>query len=265
MGGRPAATSSRNGLFQLTLSHGLVDLGYVGASYTWCNGQHGSRRIKEQIGKGYTTVDWTSLFPHALVSHLPRTTLDHCLVLLQTVGSSFSGPKPLRFKQLWLKELGCKDIVKNVWSTSHSGSRAFQLVRKTTTTKKALQVWNRDCVGLLSNTIKQLHDQLSSLESLPNSDSNEAIAYTVRDALQDLLRKEETLWKSKSHVQWLATSDLNTRFFHISTIIRRCRNDIHTLKDAEGHSYSSHDDIGRLSLDHFTRLFTFSNSEIALH
>lgn len=87
----------------------------------------------------------------------------------------------------------------------------------------------------------------------------------MRDALQDLLRKEETLWKSKSHVQWLTTSDLNTQFFHISTIIRRCRNDIHTLKDAEGHNYSGHDDIGRLFLDHFTRLFTLSNSKIALH
>lgn len=99
MGGRPAATSSRNGLFQLTFSHGFVDLGYVGASYTWCNGQHGSHRIKEQIDKGYATADWTSLFPHALVSHLPHTTSDHCLILLQTVESSFSGPKPLRFKQ----------------------------------------------------------------------------------------------------------------------------------------------------------------------
>lgn len=34
-------------------------------------------------------------------------------------------------------------------------------------------------------------------------------------------KDEETLWKNESHVSWLTTLDLNTRFFLLSTIVRQ--------------------------------------------
>lgn len=40
----------------------------------------------------------------------------------------------------------------------------------------------------------------------------------------------ESLWRSKSCIQWLATSDLNTSFFHLSTVIHRRKNDTECIK-----------------------------------
>lgn len=41
-----------------------------------------------------------------------------------------------------------------------------------------------------------------------------------------ILREEGTLWYKISRVNWIAQGDRNTKFFHLSTIIRRKLNAI---------------------------------------
>lgn len=48
--------------------------------------------------------------------------------------------------------------------------------------------------------------------------------------LDKQLRREEILWRQKSRETWLVSSDLNTKFYHALTIIRRCHNQILKLK-----------------------------------
>lgn len=52
--------------------------------------------------------------------------------------------------------------------------------------------------------------------------------------LDEQLRREELLWKQKSKVDWLSSSDMNTKYFHASTTIHRCRNQIVELKKGSG-------------------------------
>lgn len=82
--GRLVGSSSTNGMYQMVLTHGLVDSGYVGSSFTWCNGSRGSRCIKERLDKGFANTAWSTLFPCALVYHLPRTSSNHCPILLSS-------------------------------------------------------------------------------------------------------------------------------------------------------------------------------------
>lgn len=49
-----------------------------------------------------------------------------------------------------------------------------------------------------------------------------------------ILKQEEDFWKLKSRIQWLNEGDANTRFFHFSTLQRRRRNHITSLKDYAG-------------------------------
>ncbi|KAI3868841.1 hypothetical protein MKX03_027598, partial [Papaver bracteatum] len=46
-----------------------------------------------------------------------------------------------------------------------------------------------------------------------------------------LLKLEEIFWRQKSRVEWLKDGDLNTKFFHTSTLVGRRRNSICMLKD----------------------------------
>lgn len=52
----------------------------------------------------------------------------------------------------------------------------------------------------------------------------------LKENLDELLKKEEPLWRKKSRVTWLTIIDLNTKFFHASTSIRKRKNKIGCLK-----------------------------------
>jgi hypothetical protein len=76
--------------------------------------------------------------------------------------------------------------------------------------------------------------------------------------LDDLLFQEESLWRNKSREVWLTCKDLNTRFFHTSTIIKRRRNAIDFLKLPSGIWSSERQTIGSCFITHFKDLFSSS-------
>ena len=52
--------------------------------------------------------------------------------------------------------------------------------------------------------------------------------------LDSVLSQEEELWALKSRVNWMIQGDRNTSFYHVSTLVRRKRNQILSIKDACG-------------------------------
>ncbi|OVA03288.1 Endonuclease/exonuclease/phosphatase [Macleaya cordata] len=106
---------------------GLLDLGYVGPTFTWCNGQLGWARIHERLDRALANSDWTSLSPNATVEHLSPIGSDHAPIFLSTSLSAKSSPKPFRFFNLWLKEDSYLQVVKHAWDQHPLGSSAFQL------------------------------------------------------------------------------------------------------------------------------------------
>lgn len=68
--------------------------------------------------------------------------------------------------------------------------------------------------------------------------------------------KSEELWKIKSRKTWLTTKDLNTKFFHLSTVIRRRRNAIEFLKNDHEEWLSSRALVGEHIVAYFQNLFT---------
>ena len=60
----------------------------------------------------------------------------------------------------------------------------------------------------------------------------------------------------------LACSDLNTKFFHTSTIIKRRSNAINFFKTSEGGWLSDREKIGGTFVNHFANLFASSSSAI---
>lgn len=87
----------------------------------------------------------------------------------------------------------------------------------------------------------------------------------IKEVQGDLLLKlkeEEELWKLKARATWLTTRDLNTRFFHLSTVIRQSRNAIEFLKTDSGAWLSSRLEIDNHIVDFFRSQYQCSNPVI---
>lgn len=60
----------------------LVDIGYKGQHYTWCNNQEGSNQIKERLDRVTGNVTWICKFPRLEVIHKLNIGSNHCPVVM---------------------------------------------------------------------------------------------------------------------------------------------------------------------------------------
>lgn len=78
----------------------------------------------------------------------------------------------------------------------------------------------------------------------------------LRLELDEILHREELLWYQKSRVDWLSDGDCNTTFFHLSTLIRRWRNNIVSIKGGDGVWVHEKNLVKKLFVDFFNNLFS---------
>ena len=76
--------------------------------------------------------------------------------------------------------------------------------------------------------------------------------------LDGLLAKEDMKWNQKSKELWVKEGDRNTRYFHLSTIIRRRRNFISEIKLDDGSRINSREEIQNYFIDNFKALYQTS-------
>ena len=55
---------------------GLVDLGFVGQSYTWCNGRSGEQRMLVILDRVVANEGWRCMFSEASAHHLAMSASD---------------------------------------------------------------------------------------------------------------------------------------------------------------------------------------------
>ncbi|KAJ6418599.1 hypothetical protein OIU84_001878 [Salix udensis] len=60
----------------------LIDLGFSGSKFTWCNKRNVEGIIWKRIDRGLSNIAWRLMFPEAHLSHLPRINSDHCPIML---------------------------------------------------------------------------------------------------------------------------------------------------------------------------------------
>lgn len=72
----------------------------------------------------------------------------------------------------------------------------------------------------------------------------------------DALQLEEIFWHQKSRVKWIKCGDLNTHFFHITTLVHRHRNQILRLKNDDGVWVSGQSGVSSVLVDFFKSLFS---------
>ena len=93
--------------------------------------------------------------------------------------------------------------------------------------------------------------------------SNPQVFYSILknkllEKLDTILRQEEEFWALKSQVNWLIQGNHNTAFYHVSTLVRRKRNQILAIKDAMGEWLYEENAMKEFIRDGFNNVYTTS-------
>jgi hypothetical protein len=107
-----------------------------------------------------------------------------------------------------------------------------------------LKLWNTLHFSNIQKNTKHLLEQINSIQCVASDPCSSAIEENLHLNLQEELLREESLWKQKSQELWLTSNDLNTKFFHASTAIRRRYNSISSIKMENGLFLNNMNDIG---------------------
>ena len=94
----------------------MIDLGFSGSRFTWTNRRDAHVLVQERIDRFFINIDWCTLYPEALVTHLTRCHSDHNMILLETNPTSWARQnRPFKFQSFWLSDPSFPRVVQKAW------------------------------------------------------------------------------------------------------------------------------------------------------
>ncbi|XP_061998915.1 uncharacterized protein LOC133716212 [Rosa rugosa] len=195
---------------------GMIDLGYHGADYTWSGGT-----VKERLDRGFCNSDWRLLFPEAKVQHLAKMKSDHCplLLRLQNQFRSCRVDPPFRFYAMWMQHSHYSEFIANTWNETTG-----EFMSKIKHLAMNLGKWNREVFGNIFHQKKRLLARICGIQKQRCTNDNPFLIDLEKKLIleyEDIKDREALLWRQKSREKWVQGGDRNTKFFHITTMVRR--------------------------------------------
>ena len=233
---------------------GMLDLGFHGPRFTWSNLRDVVSLIQERIDRCFANVAWRNVYPEASVHHLTRINSDHWPVLLcLDTPPRLPLVRPFIFQPVWLSHPLFPGLVQEVWESNASlEPNVYEFT-------KAVKIWNKEIFGNIPRKKRRIEACLkgiqTSLAIAPN-DFLVKLENQTRLELLAVLQQEEEFWAMKSRYNWLIQGERNTAFFHASTLVRRKRNRIMSLKDNMGNWITLESEVARLVRNGFLDLFS---------
>lgn len=202
-------------------SCGFIDLNVYGPRFTWTNKHHGSKNIQQRLDQCWRNRTWHESFTEASLHHLPRTHSDHNPIMLE-LSRNYESPtifRGNRFQANWMEHKDFREFVTTAWPplsvNLHEAISIFW---------ERLKIWNRDVYGNLFHTKRRYEARLmgiqKALEAMPSRFLGNLEDKLVQE-YGNVLRQEETLWRQRNHLNWLAEGERNSRLFHKSLAGRR--------------------------------------------
>jgi len=234
---------------------GLVDLGFSGPKFTWARGRTPATRKEARLDRGLCNAAWRVHFPNGEVRHLIQAGSDHCPLLISTGGFVDSGRlnKPFRFQAAWTTHPQFEAVIQTNWSTSH------HLVPKLHNLALALSCWNKASFGNLFQRKRKLWARIEGIQRRLAAGSSPhllKLEQRLRQELDQTLDQLALLWIQRARVEQIRDGDRNTKYYHLSTVIRQRYNRVSALLDGENRWCSNTNTIKQMIVDHFRALFS---------
>ena len=122
--------------------------------------------------------------------------------------------------------------------------------------------WNKNIFGNVFRQKRRILARLGGIQKSRCHMDNHFLMNLECDLIKQydmICDNEAMLWRQKSREKWVQDGDRNTKFFHLTTMVRRRRNKIDGLFDATGTWCDSPETMKSIAKDFFENLFTANN------
>ncbi|XP_019227829.1 PREDICTED: uncharacterized protein LOC109209105 [Nicotiana attenuata] len=258
-GGNLHRMSKSMPVIQFIMDCDLIDPGFSGSQFTWCNGWSPNRRVWKRLDRVLVNQEWMNNYDSTNVNHLIRTCSDHSPLL--TIAKNTLQPtiKYFRFLDFWTNENGFKEVVKQAWDIEVHGSPMWKFHLKLKNTCRCLSHWSKTSIGNIFDNVKDLEKKMDDLEQKTitnNTDINRAELNRINALLIRAYKTEESIWKQKSGIKWFVEGEVNTKFFHSIVKGRRKRLALKKIRLSDGTWIEGDERIANEAISFFQKQFT---------
>ncbi|XP_060202677.1 uncharacterized protein LOC132631093 [Lycium barbarum] len=235
-GGKPHRLNKSIPFIECLQDCGLMDMGYVGCNFTWCNERSHDQIIWKRLDMVVVNDNWNGLFPITEVLHLPRVSSDHCPILISYGNQNENHIKYFRFLNFWVDQDDFLEVVKSNWINHTEGNVMWNIQQKMKNTSKALSNWSRNNIGDIFLKEQQMGDLINQYEESYLQTLNEDDRMMLHKYKAELIvhhKKVDSYWRQKANLKWEVEGDNNTKFFHSVIRDRRSRLHIHRIQEGE--------------------------------
>ena len=234
--GDSSLTSSMRDFDDFIRDYELLDPPLRNAPFTWSNMQESP--VCKRLDQFLYSNEWEHFFPQSLQEVLPRWTLDHWPMVLDTNPFKW-GPTPFRFENMWLQHPSFKECFSSWWrGFQGNGWECHKFMRKLQLFKVKLKDWNKDSFRELNKRKKSILNEITNFDVVEQEGvlTSELSAQRAlrKGELEELILREEIHWRQKAKVKWVKERDCNSKFFHKVANGRRNRKFIKFLENERG-------------------------------
>ncbi|KAH7833675.1 hypothetical protein Vadar_008660 [Vaccinium darrowii] len=233
----------------------LIDLGYTGFPFTWCNNRAGSECIQERLDRALATPSWVLRFSQACVEHVNSVGSDHSALLLHLYPNVHQNRAPFRFDARWVQDEEVLPMIEHAWQAPIQGSKCFGVQQHIKGCRDSIQVWKRHKRLNSRQKIEEIQKEIHQIQNGPLMQNRDRLQY-LKGQLHHEWVKEELFWKQKARINWLQHGDNNTKFFHASVMQRRARNRISGVENLSGEWVRDQDGVRYEFQTYFQSIFT---------
>ncbi|XP_047264380.1 uncharacterized protein LOC124896702 [Capsicum annuum] len=158
-------------------SCGLLDIGFHGQKYTWCNQRSITDRIWKRLDRAMVNDKWLECMPFTSNTHLSSVGSDYTPLLIEMKVRQENITRYFKFLNCWVENSSFLETVSNCWNRECDGNPMWRFHMKMKRLFSTLSTWSKAEYGDIFATVKEYEEKIRSAEEeliINNTDENRA-------------------------------------------------------------------------------------------
>lgn len=235
-------------------AYGLIDLGFNGQPFTWCNQRAANPRVWKRLDRAMVNDRWLEIMPQTTIDHLPSVGSDHTPFLMEMMVRQENTIKYFKFLHCWVENSSFIDTVRGCWERVTNGNSMWCLQQKLKRLSSTLSNWFRKEYGDIFANVRTYEEKVRIAEEEiinNNTEENRTKLHGINAEYIKFMKLEVSILKQKTQLQWLKEGDANTKYFHALMRGRRRRLFIHKISKDNDTWVEDDEDIATAACEHF--------------